>query len=186
MKNAMNLPNQLTLGRIIIVPVLVVLMAVDTRWACLLGGVLFALAGVTDLIDGYLARKGNLVTSLGKFLDPLADKLLVSSTLIMLVQLGRVAGWVAVVIICRELMVTGLRAVAADEGVVIAADQYGKMKTVLQLVALEPLILHHSWLGIPMHNIGIWLLYLSLVLTIFSGCNYFLNFFRNWKSLEGR
>ena len=180
----LNLPNKLTLSRIFIVPVVLVFLAVDTQWGCLLAGIFFAIAGFTDLIDGYLARKDNQVTSLGKFLDPLADKLLVSSILIMLVWLNRVAVWIAIIIICRELMVTGLRAVAADEGVVIAADKYGKMKTVVQLVALEPLILHYSWLGIPMRSIGICLLYISLVLTVFSGCNYFMHFFRNWQSKD--
>lgn len=178
---ALNLPNQLTLSRILIVPVLVALLAVDTRWTSLLAGVLFALAGFTDLVDGYLARKENQVTSLGKFLDPLADKVLVCAVLVMLVQLGRVPAWIAIIIISRDLMVTGLRAVAADGGVVIAADSYGKLKTVLQLVALEPLILHYNWLGIPLRPIGIFLLYMALALTVFSGCKYFLNFFQTWR-----
>lgn len=177
----LNLPNQLTISRILLVPVLVAVLALDGERSSLLAGILFAVAGFTDLIDGYLARKDNLVTSLGKFLDPLADKVLVSSVLVMLVQLGRISAWIAIIIICRDLMVTGLRAVAADDGVVIAADKYGKLKTVLQLVALEPLILHYSWLGIPMHMIGMILLYIALALTVFSGCNYFLVFFRNWR-----
>lgn len=174
----LNLPNQLTISRILIVPVIVVLLMFPGRWTCFAAGALFAVAGFTDLVDGYVARRTNQISSLGKFLDPLADKLLVSSVLIMLVQLAWVPGWIAVIIICRDIMVTGLRAVASDEGVVIAADKYGKLKTVLQLVALEPLILHYSWLGLPVHSIGMVLLYLSLILTIFSGCNYFLNFFR--------
>jgi len=176
----LNLPNQLTISRILLVPALIVLLIFEGKWTCLLAGALFALAGITDLADGWLARRENQITSLGKFLDPLADKVLVSSMLVMLVQLDRVDGWVAVVIICRDIMVTGLRAIAADEGVVIAADKYGKIKTVLQLVALEPLLLHYTWFGIPMHSIGIFLLYIALVLTVFSGCNYFLNFFRDW------
>jgi CDP-diacylglycerol--glycerol-3-phosphate 3-phosphatidyltransferase len=177
----LNLPNQLTISRILVVPMLVVLLSFAGEWTCLFAGALFALAGFTDLADGYLARKGNQITSLGKFLDPLADKVLVSSVLIMLVQLDWVDGWIAVVIICRDIMVTGLRAVAADEGMIIAADKYGKLKTVLQLVALEPLILHYSWAGIPLHRIGLFLLYIALVLTVFSGCNYFFSFFRDWR-----
>ena len=180
----LNLPNQLTISRILIVPVLVAVLSVGTEWACLLAGILFAVAGFTDLVDGYLARRENQVTSLGKFLDPLADKVLVCSVLVMLVQLGWVPAWIAIIIICRDLMVTGLRAVAADKGTVIAADKYGKVKTVLQLVALEPLILHYSWLGIPLHSLGIFLLYMALVLTVFSGCKYFLNFFRSWQLKE--
>lgn len=177
----LNLPNQLTLSRILLVPAIVALLMFEGKWTCFVAGALFAIAGFTDLVDGYLARRENQITSLGKFLDPLADKVLVCSVLVMLVELGWVPGWVAVVIICRDIMVTGLRAVASDEGIVIAADKYGKMKTVLQLVALEPLILHYTWLGIPMHSVGIVLLYMALVLTVFSGCNYFLAFFRDWR-----
>lgn len=178
----LNLPNQLTISRILLVPVIMALLMFPGRWVCFAAGVLFAVAGFTDLIDGYLARKTNQISSLGKFLDPLADKMLVSSVLIMLVQLAWVPGWVAVVIICRDIMVTGLRAIAADDGIVIAADKYGKLKTVLQLVALEPLILHYPWFGIPMHTIGMVLLYLSLILTVFSGYNYFLNFFKEVRA----
>jgi CDP-diacylglycerol--glycerol-3-phosphate 3-phosphatidyltransferase len=177
----LNLPNQLTISRILVVPVLVLLLAFAGKWTCLFAGLLFILAGFTDLVDGYLARKGNQITSLGQFLDPLADKVLVSSVLIMLVQLDRVAGWIAIVIICREIMVTGLRAIAAEEGMIIAADKYGKLKTVVQLVALAPLILHYSWMGIPLHMIGLFLLYIALILTVFSGCNYFLSFFQDWR-----
>lgn len=178
---ALNLPNQLTISRILVVPVIVVLLMFPGRWVCFAAGALFAVAGFTDLIDGYLARKTNQISSLGKFLDPLADKMLVSSVLIMLVERTWIPGWVAIVIICRDIMVTGLRAIASDEGIVIAADKYGKLKTVLQMVALEPLILHYTWFGIPMNSIGMVLLYLSLVLTVFSGCNYFLNFFKKLR-----
>ena len=178
---ALNLPNQLTISRIALVPVMVALLMYPGPWTCFFAGLLFAVAGFTDLIDGYLARKENQITSLGKFLDPLADKILVSSMLIMLVQNGWGPGWVAIVIICRDVMVTGLRAIASDEGVVIAADNYGKLKTVVQLVAIEPLLLHYPLLGLPMHAIGIFLLYIALVLTVFSGGNYFLNFYRDWK-----
>lgn len=180
----LNLPNQLTISRIVLVPAIVVLLMFPGRLPCFFAGLFFAVAGFTDLVDGYLARRANQITILGKFLDPLADKMLVSSVLIMLVQNGWVAGWIAVVIICRDVMVTGLRAVAADEGIVIAADKYGKLKTVLQLVALEPLILHYDWLGIPMHETGMILLYISLVLTVFSGYNYFTGFYRQWRNKQ--
>lgn len=177
----LNLPNKLTLSRIAVVPLILVCIAYETKLSCLAAGILFALAGVTDLIDGWLARRKNLVTRLGKLLDPLADKVLVCSVLIMLVQMSWIPGWVAIVIICRDIMVTGLRAVAADEGVVIAADRYGKLKTVLQMVALEPLILHFSWLNLPLADAGKFLLYIALALTVFSGCNYFQTFFRHWR-----
>lgn len=177
----MNLPNKLTVSRILVVPGIVFLLWLDTQWACFAAFFLFVLAALTDLVDGYLARKENQVTNLGKFLDPLADKVLVCGVLVMCVELGWVSAWITIIIICRDLMVTGLRAIAADEGIVIGADKYGKAKTVLQMVALIPLIIHYPVLGIPMHLIGQILLYIALLLTVFSGCNYFFHFIRVWK-----
>lgn len=181
-----NLPNQLTLSRIFLAPVIIVLLYFPAFWTCFLAGLLFIVAAFTDLFDGYLARKGNQVTPLGKFLDPLADKVLVSSVLIMLVQNGWVQAWIAIVIICRDIMVTGLRAIAADEGIVIAADKYGKAKTVLQILALTPLIWHYGWpigsFTLPVHEIGIFTLYIALILTVVSGVNYFVSFYRTWRN----
>ena len=179
-----NLPNQLTLSRILLVPVVLVLLALETKWTCLFSFVLFALASFTDLVDGYLARRGGQVTNLGKLLDPLADKVLVTSVLIMLVELDWVSAWIAIIIICRDMMVTGLRAMAADSGVVIAADKYGKLKTLLQLLALGPLILHYPWFGLPLAAIGQILLYIALALTVFSGVNYFVVFFKAQYSVK--
>ena len=177
----LNLPNMLTISRILLVPVILAGMVMATRWSCFFATLAFGVAAFTDFIDGYLARSGNQITRLGKFLDPLADKVLVCSVLVMSVQLGQAAGWVAIVIICRDILVTGLRAIAADEGVVIAADTLGKLKTILQMLALAPLILRHTWFGVPMHELGIFLLYIALGLTIFSGCNYFWSFSRIWR-----
>jgi CDP-diacylglycerol--glycerol-3-phosphate 3-phosphatidyltransferase len=177
----LNLPNQLTISRILAVPLIMALVAHGHEISCLLAAAVFGIAAFTDIIDGYLARKSNLVTSLGKFLDPLADKVLVCAVLVMLVEQGRVPAWAVVVIICRDLMVTGLRAIAADEGIVIAADRYGKLKTVLQMIALGPLIIHYPWLGIPFNFIGMIVLYLALLLTVYSGYNYFQTFFSDLK-----
>lgn len=185
MKKIWNLPNQLTLGRILLVPVVLVLLALETKWSCFFAFVVFAVASFTDLVDGYLARRGGQVTNLGKLLDPLADKVLVTSVLIMLVELDWVSAWIAIIIICRDMMVTGLRAMAADSGIVIAADKYGKLKTILQLMALGPLILHYPWLGLPLETIGQILLYIALVLTVFSGVNYFVLFFKAQYSMSG-
>lgn len=182
----LNLPTKLTLSRILAVPFIVLFLYLSTPWSCFIATVLFALASFTDLIDGYLARRENQVTRLGKFLDPLADKILVCSVLIMLVHLHWTPAWIAIVIICRDIMVTGLRAVAADEGVIIAADRYGKMKTALQMIALGPLLLHYPWLGLPVAAIGDFLLYTALALTVFSGYNYFMHFFRNWRNTSPR
>jgi CDP-diacylglycerol--glycerol-3-phosphate 3-phosphatidyltransferase len=144
---------------------------------------LFIAACLTDLADGIIARRYNLITNMGKFLDPLADKLLIAAVLVMLVQLGWIEGWIAVVIISREIMVTGLRSVAADKGLVIAADKYGKLKTIIQCVAMCPLILHYTWWGFDPRGVGTVLIYIALVLTIFSGVNYIVGFYR--KVLSG-
>ena len=180
----LNLPNQLTISRIVAVPVILVLVAHGHKLSCLAAAAVFGLAAFTDVIDGYLARKSNLVTSLGKFLDPLADKVLVCAVLVMLVEKGWVPAWVVIIIICRDIMVTGLRAIAADEGVVIAADRYGKLKTVLQMIAIAPLLIHYPWFGIPFGSFGLGVLYLALVLTVYSGFNYFSTFFKDLKKKE--
>jgi CDP-diacylglycerol--glycerol-3-phosphate 3-phosphatidyltransferase len=172
-----NTANNLTLARIGVVPILVVMLSYPGKIMCLAATLVFIAAAVTDVFDGYIARRFNLVTSLGKFLDPLADKLLVASVLIMLAGQGFIPAWVAVVIICREIAVTGLRAVAADMGVVIAADAFGKLKTVMQACALCPLILHYPLYGFDPQPLGTLLLYVALVLTLGSGVNYFSNFY---------
>ena len=176
----LNLANKITLSRIVLVPVIVALLYFENRLACLLACLGFMLAALTDVIDGHVARRSNMVTSFGKFLDPLADKVLISSVLIMLVALGRAAAWIAIVIICRELIITGLRAIAADEGVVIAADTFGKWKTILQGMALVPLILHYPWFGFDPVPPGQFLLYMATALTVFSGINYLRSFHRIW------
>lgn len=171
-----TLANKLTLLRILAMPLIVGLLHAPGRGACAAAMVLFILASLTDLADGIVARRSNQVTNLGKFLDPLADKLLICSILVMLVNLDWVPAWVAILIIAREITVTGLRAVAADEGVVIAADRYGKLKTILQIVALCPLILHYEWLGLDPRPFGQAVLYAALALTLFSGGKYLRDF----------
>ncbi len=177
----MNLANLITLSRIFFALPIIVLLYFPGPVTCFLAALLFAIASITDYFDGKIARSANLVSTFGKFLDPLADKLLICSVLVMLVACGWVEAWVVILILGRELAVTGLRAMAADEGVVIAADKYGKLKTVLQITALIPLLLHYPILGIPFHELGTFFLYLALILTIFSGANYFCGFYRGWK-----
>ncbi len=145
----MNLPNKLTIFRVILIPFFVVLLLFDItaydKWIAL---AIFIVASLTDFLDGYIARKYNLVTNFGKFMDPLADKLLVCSAMICLVELARIPAWVVIVIIAREFIISGFRLVASDNGVVIAASYWGKFKTTFQIVMiclmiadLEPLIL---------------------------------------------
>lgn len=167
----MNLPNQLTIARFVAVPFFIVLyLAGQDLWAA----VLFIAASATDALDGYLARKHHLVTNFGKIMDPLADKVLVVSALVLLVEAGEVAGWMLIVILAREFAVGGLRTVAAAQGTVIAAGTTGKIKTILQMIAV-PLLLLGNWpfngLGIPMDRIFLWG---CVIMTIVSGIEYII------------
>ena len=167
----LNLPNKLTLLRMALVPVYLVLLAYGFNWLAL---VVFAVASLTDMLDGKIARKYDLVTNFGKLMDPLADKLLTMSAFICLVELGDMPGWMAIVILGREMIITGMRQVAAAEGIVIAAGWSGKIKTVLQMVAI-PLLLVQNWPcsvyfnDFPLDQIVLWA---ALVMTIVSGIEY--------------
>ncbi|MFI5329668.1 MAG: CDP-diacylglycerol--glycerol-3-phosphate 3-phosphatidyltransferase [Desulfobaccales bacterium] len=175
--NLWSTPNMLTGLRIAAVPVVVVLLLFPGRPASLLAGLCFVLAGATDFLDGFLARRHRLVSRVGKFLDPLADKLLVSAALIMLIPLGRAPAWMAFLIIGRELAVTGLRGLAAAEGIILAPDRWGKTKTLLQMAALTGLILHYPYGSFNFHQVGMVLLWLALIITLASGVWYFQAFF---------
>jgi CDP-diacylglycerol--glycerol-3-phosphate 3-phosphatidyltransferase len=174
-------PNLLTGARIAAVPVLMVLLCFPGPFASFLGALCFMLASATDFLDGFLARRHSLVSRLGKFMDPLADKLLVSVALIMLIPLGRAPAWMAVLIIGRELAVTGLRGLAATEGIILAPDRWAKAKTLLQMMALTALILHYPYVGIDFHELGTALLWLALLATLISGTSYFWGFFRQYQ-----
>ncbi len=180
----LNLANQITLSRVILVIPIVILLYIDGLWASVAAALLFVVAAFTDFLDGYVARHSNVVTNLGKFLDPLADKLLICSVSIMLVGMGRVPAWVIAIIVARELAVTGLRAVAAGEGQVIAADKYGKWKTLLQIIALVPLLIHYPIGSISTQLVGQVCLYLALIMTVFSGINYFYVYYVSFWSKE--
>ena len=184
----LNLPNILTLARIAAVPVIIVLLLVESRESCFWAALVFSLAAITDWLDGYLARKWQVVTVLGKFLDPLADKLVVMAALIMLIPLDRVPAWAVFVILAREMLVTGLRSIASSEGIVIAASDLGKYKTIFQMVSIIGLLLHYRYywfFGVELnflypsfHNVGIFFFYISLLLTLWSGGDYLFKFFR--------
>ena len=176
----LTLATKITLVRILLVPLVVLLLYFESRTNCILATAVFALAGITDWMDGYVARNQHMVTNIGKFLDPLADKLLICAVLIMLVDKGWAPAWVVIIIVCRELVITGLRTIAIDEGIVMAADKYGKLKTVLQIAAIMPLTLHYETFGINVHLAGTVLLYLSMIMALFSCCNYFNNFYKQF------
>jgi CDP-diacylglycerol--glycerol-3-phosphate 3-phosphatidyltransferase len=175
-----NLPNILTVTRIVAIPVVMLFLCFSGPVASFIGGLCFMVAGATDFLDGFFARRQRLVSRFGKFMDPLADKLLVSAALIMLIPLGRVPAWITFVIIGRELAVTGLRALAAAEGIILAPDRWGKTKTLLQMGALTALILHYPYQAVDFQRLGTGLLWLAMIVTIASGVGYFLTFFRQY------
>ncbi|AEB10319.1 CDP-diacylglycerol--glycerol-3-phosphate 3-phosphatidyltransferase [Desulfobacca acetoxidans] len=179
-----NLPNALTVLRIGAIPVLIALMTVPGRFVSFMAALVFLAAGMTDLLDGFFARRHRLVSRVGKFMDPLADKLLVSAALIMLIPLERIEAWLVFVIIGRELAVTGLRAIAASEGMVMAADRWGKLKTIFQMVALFALILHYPYLSIDFQRLGTVLIWIAAAITVASGTGYFLTFFHPAQSTK--
>ena len=181
----LNLPNKITVSRIVLIPIFILFMVVNFGWGSfeiggtiltveqLIGALLFIIAAATDWFDGHLARKHNLVTNMGKFLDPLADKLLVSAALIILVEMGSAASWVVIIIISREFAVTGLRLILAGGGEVVAANQLGKIKTATQLVAISFLLLNNIFFEAINFPFGSIMLYIALFFTIWSGADYF-------------
>lgn len=171
-----NLPNILTAFRVICIPVVVICLQYPGRLGSFLGSLFFTLAFITDILDGFFARKYNSITVLGKFLDPLADKILVSVTMIMLIPIGRIPIWVVILIIIREMAVTGLRSVAINEGIVIQASPLGKYKTIFQAIAIGMLCLHYEYLKVDSHIVGMTFLWGALILTLWSGWAYFSHF----------
>lgn len=168
-----NLPNTLSVIRLVLIPVIVICLYFPGRLGSFLAALFFGLAAITDLLDGFYARRHKKITSLGKFLDPLADKLLISATMIMLITLNRIPVWVVILIIAREMAVTGLRGIAVVEGIVIEASSLGKYKTIFQLVSLICLSLHYEYLGVDLHVVGMTFLWVALILTMWSGWSYF-------------
>ncbi len=189
----LNAPNLMTLGRIACIPVFLALLSYENRRNSFLAAMVFAAAAISDWLDGWLARVSNKVTTLGKFLDPLADKIIVLSALVMLVRLGRVPVWVVVIILARELLISGLRTIAMSEGLVIAASRGGKWKTSLQLSGIIALMVHYHFaidyllgtLVTDFHTVGLTLLYLSLIPGIASAVDYVRAFY-TLETGEGR
>ena len=180
--DSINVPNVLTLARILLIPVFIILFVHPTPDQSLAAAIVFAVAAVTDMLDGYIARRTGQVTKLGKLLDPIADKLLVLSALILLMNVERVSALVVLLIVGRELAVTGIRAIAAGEGMIIPAETTGKYKMALQVVAIILLILEGTGLAAlgNMHLAGSFTLYLSLVFGYISGGQYVWSF---WKQV---
>ncbi|MDI3537377.1 MAG: CDP-diacylglycerol---glycerol-3-phosphate 3-phosphatidyltransferase [Eubacteriaceae bacterium] len=168
----MNLPNKITVVRIVMIPFFIAALLIDFPYHQPIAATLFVVAALTDSLDGYLARSRNLVTDFGKFMDPLADKLLVCSALICFVQLGSVPAWMVIIIIAREFAITGLRTLAASDGIVIAASKWGKAKTISQMIAIVIILLNNwpfSIWNIPMGTI---MMVIATILTLISGIDY--------------
>ncbi len=172
----LNLPTILTLSRIVLIPFFVII----TPYSPILGVVIFGIASLTDFLDGYVARKKGQITKFGIILDPIADKFLVISALILLVDMGRLSVWVAIIIIVREFLITGLRVVALSKDIVIPAELGGKLKTGFQITAILCLIMDMSLFGLDLYDIGTVLIWVAVVLSIVSGFKYTVSF---WKRI---
>jgi CDP-diacylglycerol--glycerol-3-phosphate 3-phosphatidyltransferase len=180
-QDALNLPNLLTFGRVFAIPLVILLLGRGTPEDCVLAALVYSGAAITDLLDGYLARKMNVVSVLGKFLDPLADKLLVMASLVWMVPMGRIPEWAVALLLAREISITGLRSIASSEGVVIAAGEGGKSKTALQMIGIIALIVgypYHLSVGpfdlgvVDLVVVGRALVYVSLFFSITSAFQY--------------
>lgn len=182
----LNLPNTITLFRVVMVPVLMVFLLADIAGGDIVALFVFLVAAGSDFLDGYLARRSGQVTVMGTFLDPLADKLLVMAALVSLVELSKLSAWVAMVVIARELAVSGLRMVAASQGVVISASRWGKVKTLSQMLAIAALVIEPRWVKPEWtlwgQTVTWYLVMLMLVLTVVSGIDYFVH---AWRRLGG-
>lgn len=177
-KEVFNLPNIITFIRIGMVPFLFTLLLNPGRFWSLVLAVFFVIASLTDFIDGYIARKYSMVTTLGKFLDPIADKLLVNTAMILMIPIGRIPAWIVAITIIRDLLVDWIRSASSAQGFIIQASRLGKQKTLAQVIAITALMIHYSLFGINAHIVGIAILYVALFLTLVSGADYFIKYYR--------
>jgi CDP-diacylglycerol--glycerol-3-phosphate 3-phosphatidyltransferase len=176
-KRVFNLPNAITMLRIGIIPVLfILLLSPDSTGSLVIAGI-FVVASLTDLLDGYIARRYQIVTTMGKFLDPIADKLVVNTAMILMIPIGRIPAWMVAIIIVRDFTVDGIRTIASSEGVIIGSSRLAKQKTLCQVVAVTALMIHYPFLGADSHLVGIVILYVALFLTLYSGLDYLVKFF---------
>ena len=184
MKLELNIANQLTIVRIVAIPLYLVVLYFNKEWSNVVATIIFILAGVSDFLDGYIARKYNMITDLGKILDPIADKILVAAALIALIDLDRLYWWIAVIMLARDFTMEALRNLAASKGIIIAAGIWGKLKTTFQMVAIGMISFKNVWLGINWYILGHILMYIALVLSIYSAYVYFRDYFKSQKMEE--
>ena len=178
-RETFNLPNTITLMRISVVPFLFILLSKPGEfWSLVIAG-LFVVASITDFFDGYIARKYHMITTMGKFLDPIADKIIVNTAMILMIPIGRIPAWIVAITIIRDLIVDVIRSIASSEGIYIQASILGKQKTVTQIIAVTALMIHYSIFGINAHIVGTMVLYIALFLTIYSGIDYFIKLYKS-------
>jgi len=174
----LSLPNGLTILRVFVIPIIILLLFYPGQTYRLITALLFLLAAITDTFDGYLARRRGMVTTLGKFLDPLADKLLIVTALIGLVPVRGIPVGMVIVIVGREIAVTGLRGIAVSQGIVISSSSFGKYKTVFEVASIFFLILNGDYFSLDFHLVGMGLFWVALILAVFSGIDYFKKFLK--------
>jgi CDP-diacylglycerol--glycerol-3-phosphate 3-phosphatidyltransferase len=177
-RETFNLPNTITLIRISLVPFLFILLSSPGEFWSLIMAILFVAVSITDLVDGYIARKYHLVTTMGKFLDPIADKLIINTAMILMIPIGRIPAWIVAITIIRDLIVDGIRSIASSEGNYIQASRLGKQKTLAQIIAVTALMIHYPFFGADSHLVGVVILYFAFVLTVCSGVDYFVKYYR--------
>ena len=182
MKIELNIANQLTIVRIVAIPLYLLVLYINKDWSNVAATIIFIFAGVSDFLDGYIARKYNMITDLGKILDPIADKILVAAALIALIDLDRLYWWIAVIMLARDFTMEALRNLAASKGIIIAAGIWGKLKTTFQMVAIGMISFQNIWLGINWYILGQVLMYIALFLSIYSAVIYFRDYFKNESS----
>jgi len=178
-RKVVNLPNAITMLRVTVIPALFLLLLSPDPELSLFIAILFILAALTDLLDGYVARRYGITTKIGKLLDPMADKIIVSAAMVLLIPIGRIPAWIVAIMIIRDLVVDGIRSIASVSGRVIGASQLAKKKTLCQIVAVSALIIHYPLWVIDAHGVGMVILYLALALSIVSAADYIQKFYRN-------
>lgn len=175
--DAFNIPNALTVLRIGVIPVLFLLLLSPGPVGSLVIAILFVFAALTDILDGYLARKYHIETVVGKFLDPIADKLIINAAMILMIPIGRIPAWIVVIIIMRDFIVDGIRSIASSDGLIIQASMLAKQKTLCQNFAVSALMIHYPLFGADAHAVGTVILYVALVLSLLSGFDYLMKYY---------
>lgn len=183
MKIEMNIANKITIGRIIAIPLFIIVIYIDKSWSNTLACIIFAIASFSDMLDGYFARKYHLVSNFGKVMDPMADKILVAGAMIALVELDRLDGWIVIVMLARDFIIGALRDLSSSKGIIIPAGIWGKLKTSVQMLAVGMLTFKSYFIGVDWLSVGTYVMYVALILSIYSGYVYIKQYLFSNKGL---